>query len=240
MNSADFGRYLSAYFLKYIPYRTGYSDNTIKSYRDTFTIFLRYCNDILHIKPEKLSFSKMNRNMVEEFLIWLEDTKKYSTSTRNQRLSALHAFFRYIQIEAPEFMELCNSILSIKSKKTPVVEMNYLTIDAIKELLSIPDISKSEGRRDLAILSLLYDSGARVQEIEDMLVNDIRIKKPATMRLTGKGEKTRIIPIMPQTISIIRAYINDYGLYKESKVSSALFFNKKQEKSKICFLLMDG
>lgn len=118
--------------------------------------------------------------------------------------------------------------------------MNYLTIDEIKELLSIPDISKSEGRRDLAILSLLYDSGARVQEIEDMLVNDIRIKKPATMRLTGKGEKTRIIPIMPQTISIIRAYINDYGLYKESKVSSALFFNKKQEKSKICFLLMDG
>ena len=131
MNSADFGRYLSIYFLNYIPKRTGYSENTIKSYRDTFTIFLRYCNDILRIKPEKLSFSKMSRKMVEEFLIWLEDTKGYSVSTRNQRLAALHAFFRYLQIEAPEYMDLCNSILSISSKKTPMVEMNYLSIAAI-------------------------------------------------------------------------------------------------------------
>lgn len=168
--------------------------------------------------------------MIEEFLIWLEDTKNYSISTRNQRLAALHAFFRYIQIEAPEYMELCNSILSIGSKKTPIVEINYLSIEAIKELLSIPDISKKEGRRDLAILSLLYDSGARVQELADLLVGDIKINKPATMRLTGKGKKTRIIPIMPQTINIAKAYINDYSLYNESKISSALFFNKKQEK----------
>ncbi len=118
-------------------------------------------------------------------------------STRNQRLAALHAFFRYIKIEAPKYMELCNSILSINSKKTPVVEMNYLSIAAIKELLSIPDKSSKEGRRDLAILSLLYDSGARVQELADVLVVDLRIKEPATIRLTGKGDKTRIIPIMP-------------------------------------------
>ncbi|SDK97713.1 phage integrase N-terminal SAM-like domain-containing protein, partial [Alkalibacterium thalassium] len=113
MNSADFGRYLSKYFLEYITQRTGYSDNTIKSYRDTFTIYLRYCNEVLRIKPEKLCFSKISRKMVEEFLTWLEDTKNYSISTRNQRLAALHAFFRYLQIEAPQYMELCNSILSI-------------------------------------------------------------------------------------------------------------------------------
>lgn len=230
MNSTDFGRYLSNYFLKYIPHRTGYSDNTIKSYRDTFTIFLRYCNDVLRIKPEKICFSKMSRKMIEEFLIWLEDTKNYSISTRNQRLAALHAFFRYIQIEAPEYIELCNSILSISSKKTPVVEMNYLSIAAIKELLSIPDQSSKAGRRDLAILSLLYDSGARVQELADVLVVDLRVKEPATIRLTGKGNKTRIIPIMPQTINILKAYIRDNGLFSESKISSPLFFNKRQEK----------
>lgn len=230
MNSTSFGRYLSNYFLKYIPYRTGYSDNTIKSYRDTFTIFLRYCNDVIRIKPEKLCFSKMSRNMIEEFVIWLEETKNYSISTRNQRLAALHAFFRYIQIEAPEYMELCNSVLSISMKKTPVVEMNYLSIAAIKELLSTPDKSSKEGRRDLAILSLLYDSGARVQELADVLVVDLRIKEPATIRLTGKGKKTRIIPIMPHTINILKAYINDYGLFSESKISSPLFFNKRQEK----------
>lgn len=230
MNSANFGRYLSNYFLKYIPQRTGYSENTIKSYRDTFTIFLRYCNDVLRIKPEKICFSKMNRKMVEEFLTWLEDTKKYSISTRNQRLAALHAFFRYIQIEAPEYMGLCNSILSISSKKTPMVEMNYLSIEAIKELLAIPEISYKEGRRELAILSLLYDSGARVQELADVLVGDIRIKSLATIRLTGKGKKTRIIPLMPQTLNIVKTYINDNGLFSELKTSSPLFFNKRQEK----------
>ncbi|WP_413377184.1 tyrosine-type recombinase/integrase [Alkalihalobacillus sp. 1P02AB] len=230
MHSTDFGKYLSSYFIKYIPYKTGYSDNTIKSYRDTFTIFLRYCNDVLRVRPEKLSFSKVNRKMIEEFLFWLEDTKKYSISTRNQRLAALHSFFRYVQIEAPEYMELCNSILSVSSKKKPVVEMNYLSIEAIKELLSIPDISKKEGRRDLAILSLLYDTGARVQELADITVSDLRIKVPATIRLTGKGEKTRIIPVMPQTISILKAYINDYGLFNETKIFAPLFFNKREEK----------
>jgi integrase/recombinase XerD len=230
MYSTDFGKYLSSYFLKYIPHKTGYSDNTIRSYRDTFTIFLRYCNDVLRIKPEKLSFSRMNRKMIEEFLVWLESTKNYTISTRNQRLAALHAFFRYVQIEAPEYIELCNSVLSIRSKKTPVVEMNYLSIDAIKELLSIPDISKKEGRRDLAILSLLYDTGARVQEIADVTVSDLRMKAPATIRLTGKGNKTRIIPVMPQTISILKAYINDYSLFNDTNFSSPLFFNKKKEK----------
>lgn len=230
MNSTDFGKYLSSYFLKYIPHKTGYSDNTISSYRDAFTIFLRYCNDVLHIKPEKLNFSKINRNMIEEFLVWLENTKNYSISTRNQRLAALHAFFRYVQIEAPEYIELCNSVLSISSKKTPIVEMNYLSIEAIKKLLSIPDISQKEGRRDLAILSLLYDTGARVQELADVTVSDLRIKAPATIRLTGKGKKTRIIPVMPQTINILKAYINDYGLFNDSKISSPLFFNKRKDK----------
>lgn len=118
MNNNDFATLLSAYFLKYMPTRTGYSINTIKSYRDTFIIFLKYCNDVLTIKPEKLDFKLINRNMVEEFLAWLEYQKKYCVATRNLRLAALHAFFRYVQLESPEYMELGNSILAIRSKKT--------------------------------------------------------------------------------------------------------------------------
>src|SRR5665811_1878793 len=108
MRNKDFGQHLSEYFLKYISRQKGYSINTIKSYRDTFTIFLRYCNDKLKIKPEKLSLEKMSKKMIEEFLVWLETNKKYSASTRNQRLAAIHAFFRYLQIESPENLNLCN------------------------------------------------------------------------------------------------------------------------------------
>ena len=119
MISKDFGDYLSEYFLKFAPRQTGYSINTIKSYRDTFTIFLRYLNDKLRIKPERLSFEKISKKMIEEFLIWLEEDRKYSVSTRNQRLAALHAFYRYVQIEAPETLNLSNLILSIPAKKVP-------------------------------------------------------------------------------------------------------------------------
>lgn len=116
MSNNDFATHLSAYFLKYMPTRTGYSSNTIKSYRDTFIILFRYCRSVLRIKPEKMDFKLINRHMVEDFLSWLE-SQRYSISTRNLRLAALQSFFRYVQLESPEYMELCSSILAIKSKK---------------------------------------------------------------------------------------------------------------------------
>ena len=230
MRNNNFATFLSSYFLKYMPTRTGYSSNTIKSYRDSFIIFLRYCNDELRIKPQKINFSLINRNMIEEFLSWLDNQKKYSVSTRNLRLAALHAFFRYVQLESPEYMELCNSILAIKSKKIPATEINYLSIAGIKSLLSMPNIGLQSERRDLAVLALMYDTGARVQEIADLQVSDIRIKTPATIRLTGKGNKTRIIPLMPQTMRILEKYMTDFGLFDETKKSGPLFFNRKNEK----------
>lgn len=230
MKNNDFATYLSSYFLSYIAKQTCYSDNTIKSYRDTFTIFLRYCNQLLIIKPEKLCFIKMSKKMIEDFLIWLEIEKKCSISTRNQRLAALHAFFRYVQIEAPEYMALCNDILSIRSKKTPSPEMNYLSIEGIRELLATPNMRLKHERRDLAVLALLYDTGARVQEIADLKVADIRITNLATIKLTGKGNKARIIPLMPQTINIIKKYMIESNLLFESSISNPLFFNRSNEK----------
>jgi integrase/recombinase XerD len=208
----------------------GYSDNTLKSYRDSFVIFLRYCSSELGIKPEKIDFTRINRNMVEDFLSWLEHQKKQSVSTRNLRLVALHAFFRYIQLRLPEYMELCNSILAVRSKKMPVAEINYLSIESIKALLSIPDTTGRSGRRDLAVLALMHDTGARVQEIANLKAADIRIKTPSTIRLTGKGKKTRIIPLMPQTKSIMKKYMDDWGLFDQPKGSEPLFFNSKREK----------
>jgi len=225
-----FASHLSVYFLKYMPTRTGYSSNTIKSYRDTFIIFLRYCKNTLGTKPEKMNFESINRKMVEDFLSWLEYQKKYSISTVNLRLAALHAFFRYVQLESPEYMELCGSILAIKSKKKPVTEINYLSIEGIKALLSMPNVNLQSGCRDLSIIALMYDTGARVQEIADLQVADIRTKALATIRLTGKGRKTRIIPLMPQTMSIMKKYMVDHGLLDETKRNEPLFANRMSKK----------
>ena len=229
MRNKNFGQHLSEYFLKYISRQTGYSINTIKSYRDTFTIFLRYLNDELRIKPEKLSFEKMSKKMIEEFMIWLEEDKKYSVSTRNQRLAAIHAFFRYVQIEAPENLNLCNCILSIHTKKVVENTIPYLTIDAVKALLEAMDIRTKKGRRDLTLIALLYDSAARVQEIADLTVGDIGLS-PATVRLKGKGNKTRIIPIVGQTAKLLGSCLEEYDLLGEESINLPVFSNRNNHK----------
>lgn len=230
MNTNHFQQLLSSYFLKYVPERTGYSQNTIKSYRDTFVLLFQYQKANLDKSVAKVSFDTLTRKHIENFLVWLENEKHYSVSSINQRLAAIHAFFKYVQMENPEYIELCSSVLGITSQKVPVVPMNYLSVDAIRLLLSLPETSKPESLRELALLTLLYDSGARVQEIADLSFGDIRYIKPATVRLTGKGNKARIVPLMSQTLAVLNAYVNDYKKKKEFLITHPLFYNKNGDK----------
>lgn len=220
---------IASYFTKYIPERSGYSENTIKSYRDTFILLFRYHESILMKSLAKLSFDTIDRSYIEAFLTWLEEQKEYSQASINQRLAAIHSFYRYVILEAPEYFDICASILEIKTKKVPFKPMSYLSVEAIKKLLALPNPKSKNGRRDLAILSLLYDSGARVQEISDLTVGDIRNQKPATVKLTGKGNKTRIVPLMPQTLDIILVYKKDYAFMKDN-YTNPLFFNRQGKK----------
>ena len=162
------------------------------------------------------------------------DLLGYAEGTKHHYALIWDHFIVYAEQEGQEHfskeLELCNSILAIRAKKMPVPEMNYLSIEGIKSLLSMPDINLKSERRDLSVLALMYDTGARVQEIADLQIADIRIKAPATIRLTGKGNKTRIIPLMPQTMSILKKYMIDYGLLDEIKGSGPLFFNRKSKK----------
>lgn len=125
MKKPDFAEYLAAYLSKYLPLQLGASENTIKSYRDSFTIFLRYCRDERRIKPEKLNMQTLNRKMLEEYLLWLEKKRGYGISTRNHRLTTLHAFFRYVSVEHPEYLNVCNELLAIKLKHAPVKTVEY-------------------------------------------------------------------------------------------------------------------
>jgi site-specific recombinase XerD len=162
--------------------------------------------------------------------MWLENERENSVSTRNQRLSVLQAFFRYLQIESPSHMYACQQILSIRIKRNPKPSINYLSIEAMKFILSIPEINNIHGRRDFVLLCLLYDTGARVQEIIDCIVRDVRLSEPPTIRLTGKGHKSRIVPIMRKTMNYLKKYINENNLNSPAKSSHPLFYNRKKEK----------
>jgi len=229
-NNQSFHQMVSSFFLKYIPERTSYSVNTIKAYRDTFKLLLRFYNTERHLKPSKLSFDCITRTDIESFLTWLEVVRNYSLSSSNLRLSALHAFFRYVLAEAPEYIDLCTSILTMKTRKVPKCIMTYLSIDAIKALLSSPSTKDAKGRREMAILVLLYDSGARVQELADLSIGDFRTIKPYTVKITGKGSKSRVVPIMPQTGRIIEVYLTDKNRSQVKQHDLPLFCNKQGRK----------
>jgi site-specific recombinase XerD len=227
MKKPDFAEYLHDYLTQELPLQLGVSVNTIKSYRDSFKIFIRYCRDELKIKPENIKMQTLSRKMVEKYLLWLEQSKENSISTRNHRLTILHAFLRYVSVENPEHLSLCSDLLEIKLKRTPVKTIEYLPIDELKLFFSQPNIETQTGKRDIAILTLLYDSGARVQELIDIKLGCLHFSAPATVKLSGKGNKARIVPLMPDTAKILTDYIADFGVEKSE---TPLFTNNRSKK----------
>ena len=230
MKPTNFAYHLTEYLSKYLPSQVGASTNTIKSYRDTFTLLLKFCKTEKGINPDRLTLNHLEKVLVEDFLFWIEKEKKCSVSTRNQRLAAIHSFFRYLQIETPENILSCQKILSIPVKRYSRQNLNYLSLEGIKAILAMPDTGTLNGRRDLVLLCLLYDTGARVQEIADCTVGDIRLEDPATIRLRGKGGKSRIVPIMKQTASYLKEYIRERNLDKPVMRPYPLFYNRIRRK----------
>ena len=230
MKPTDFAYRLSGFFSSYLQGMRGASDNTLKSYRDTFAIFLRFCNTQKNMPVEKISIDSISKELVEEFLVWIETVRKSSVSTRNQRLAALHSFFRYVQTEDPQSILACQQILSIPSKKAPKPMMSYLSLEGMRLVLEQPDTESPSEFRDLVLLCLLYDTGARAQELAKLTAGDVNLNTFATIKLHGKGGKVRLVPIMEQTANMLGQYIRSLKLDQAHKKSELLFANRMQGK----------
>ena len=230
MKPTDFAKYLTDFLAVYLPTQKNVSKNTIHSYRDTFKLLLHYCQDVKKLPVERLTLNGLSSQWVTDFLEWLETDRKCSISTRNQRLAVIHSFFRYVQAEEPagifHFQKIC--AIPIKKAKKPVVD--YLTPEAVKLLLEQPYRHRPKGRRDLTLISVLYDSGARVQELIDLRVCDVTLQTPAVLTLTGKGNKTRRVPIMKNTASLLQNYLLENKLDKPWKNEYPLFVNNQHHK----------
>jgi integrase/recombinase XerD len=230
MKPTGLSYHLTKYLSAYLPGVQGLSSNTIASRRDAFALLLTFCKEIKGIPVEKVEIQNLNARLITDFLGWLENYRKCCASTRNQRLSSIKAFFKYLQTETPDYILQCQQVMSIPLKKSTSGNINYMTLDGIKALLDAIDISKRNGRRDLTLISVLYDSGARVQELADLTVGSIRLQKPETINLKGKGKKTRIVPIMEPTARLLQQYLIENDLVSASKRSQPLFFNRSGNK----------
>jgi len=226
MRPTDFAKALSHYLGVHLPGQRNVSPNTIKSYRDTFKLFLVYCRDVQKVPVERLSLSHINESLVVEFLTWLENERRNSISTRNQRLACIHGFYRYMQTQEPVSLLEHQKILAIPMKKAPQPVVTHLTPNSLKLILAQPDLKTRKGRRDLTLLSVLYDTGARVQELVDLTVRHVRLDQPPILTLTGKGRKTRQVPLMSNTENLLRQYMTESRLLLNGKQDYPLFSNR--------------
>ena len=219
----DFAYHLTNYLSKYLPGEVGASKNTLLSYRDTFSLFLRYAKSNEGIKEEKLTLNKIDTAFIIRFLSWVENERCCSISTRNQRLAALHAFFSYAQPLVPELLFQIQGVLSIPMKKQRQVVMKFLSDEGVKALLAEPDLSTKAGRKHLMILSFLFETGCRVQEVVDMTVADAMYNANTVAKITGKGGKSRFVPLNADFVRLLKQYIEEFELDHTVKLMEPLF-----------------
>lgn len=230
MKPTDFAKYLTDFMTKYLKEERGCSSNTVIAYRDAIVLLLSFFKDQVSIPAEKLTLKDITMERILSYLEWLEKQRHCSPSTRNARLAAIHAFFRFLQYRAPEQMEEWQRIIAIKIKKAPKPQVVYLTQEGIKLLLSQPDPGTKKGLRDLVMLSVMIESGARVQEIADLTPSRVHFGDPTILCITGKGNKTRMVPFSKQASVLLQKYMESYHLLEPHANEYPLFGNGRHGK----------
>ncbi len=204
----------------------GCAPHTIASYRDAFKLLIVFFIDVRSVPPDKLTLDRIDEAAIAGFLNWLETSRHNSIATRNQRLAAISSFFRWMQSQDPVRMASCQDILAIPAKKHAQRGVNHLTVEQARLLLAQPDRSTRRGRRDATLLATLYDTAARVSEFTGLTVRDIRVERPPLAVLTGKGRKTRHVPLGGNTTALLAAYLAEHGLDQPGHDDHPLFVSQ--------------
>jgi len=201
------GSWLTRFFIDHLAGERAASPRTIASYRDAIKLLLVWFKTAERIPPEKLRLADIDRPRVLRFLDWLEAERGCSEATRNQRLAVIKSFCRYTAVEQPDHLEQVTQVLAIRQKKTPSPQLGHLTADEVKALLAQPGTASGRAVRDTALLTLAYDTAARVQELCDLDVADVRTANPMIVTIHGKGSKTRYVPVMDPTARLLADYL---------------------------------
>lgn len=207
MPTDPFPRLLHAFFYEWMVQQRNASVHTVRSYRDTWRLFLRFVARRRKRTVAQLTLADLTAAEVKAFLQYTEKERGDTIGTRNCRLSALRSFFTFVADREPTAIAQCAEILCIPTKRAPIHAPCYLEPEEVKAILAQPDRSSLEGQRDHALLSFLYNTGARIQEALDVCPQAIRFEPPACVRLYGKGQKERLAPLWPETVSLLRSLL---------------------------------
>lgn len=227
MDNNNLAFYIQNFLQDFLTLQRGYSPNTILSYRDTIKLFLMFSSDDKKIPVTDLRLSDLTQETVFDFLEHLEKQRNNSIQTRNIRLACIHSLFCYVARQDPSLINQCQGVLAIPFKRTPVSRAEYLEQAEIKALLTAIDRSKPDGHRDYTLLSLMYNTGARVAEVINLNVSALHLKKPYQVCISGKGKKTRLCPLWPYTVNLLRSLLKQRGVPLTSDMP--VFLNHRGE-----------
>lgn len=216
--------YISNYFTIELEDIKEVSLNTRKAYRDATIQLLDYMQ-LKHKNINNLVIEDFNEEIINDFISYLRNEKKLNENSCNVKLAAIQGLFKYIRRKNIKYMDLCNKIINIKYKKIQPSTVECLTIDEITKLFQIFNLNNHIEYKHFMIITTLYETAARIQELCDLKVEDINFNSNS-IALHGKGNKTRVIPVNKTLIDNLHNYVNVYQLNKESY----LFTNKNKSK----------
>lgn len=214
-NPSEFGALLQRFFADRLIQQQNVSPRTIAAYRDTFRLLINYAGRAAGKPPAKLALCDIDANLVLDFLAHLEAERHNTARTRNARLAAIRAFAHYVASQAPPALQFAQQILAIPMKRFERPILEFLSRDEVHALLAAPGIATWCGRRDTAMLTVLYNTGARVSELIGIRVADITLATTVSVRLHGKGRKQRTVPLWKETGKEIRQWLKYADLRNE-------------------------
>ena len=200
---------LEAFFMDRLLRQRQVSPHTLASYRDTFRLLLLYTQQRLHKAPSALAVSDLDTPLLGAFLDHLEQERGNSARSRNVRLAAIHSFFRYVALHAPEHSALAQRVLAMPSKRYLRQPIAFLTRVEVDALLAAPDLESWCGRRDRALLLLAVQTGLRASELIALRCQDVVLGPSAHVWCQGKGRKLRCTPLRRNTVAVLRSWLRE-------------------------------
>src|SRR5436190_7453131 len=225
-NSPALAPWIKRFLLEYLPADRNFARNTQHSYRDALRLLVIFASTALHRKPDELLVEDLSVDLVRRFMRDIEEKRKCSVSTRNQRMAAVRTLAAFIGERSPVHLLWCTQLRSVPFKRSGHRPVGYLEKSEIDALLAAPDRTRRLGCRDHTLLLFMYNSGARADEVAQLTVGDLRLharrdKSRSFVQLRGKGNKIRFCPLWASTTASLKELVN--GLRRQgTRVSGAL------------------
>lgn len=230
MKNNTFVCQLAEYFETFLPDVRKAKMNTIASYEDSFAIFFQFLYEQKNKPHYRITYKDFTARLFDEYLLWLQNERHYGDSSIRPRVSAIVSFLKYASRRDMSALHAYSVAKTSEMPKTARTAFPYFTLEEMNILLILPKADKYLGNRDLVLLSFLYETAARAQELCDLCVGDVRFSSPAKVRLTGKGGKTREIPISEDVTKLMRYHLKTHKLNNPESNTLPLFSSQTNEK----------